>query len=123
MSQPRKSILLFWIKAIHSLIFLVLQTAILYFLYKGFRGESDQHAGKAAMVVGAECLIYAANGFRCPLTGVAENLGAERGSVTDIFLPSWLASNIDRICGPLFAVGLLLHVRNLGRRTAARSSD
>jgi len=39
-------------------------------------------------VVATESLIFAGNGFRCPLTRIAERLGAERGSVTDIYLPS-----------------------------------
>ena len=66
-------------------------------------------------VLGAECAIYAGNGFRCSLTAVAKDLGAERGSVTDIFLPKWLAANIARIYGPLFAAALVLHGRNLWR--------
>src|ERR1700682_1605222 len=31
---------------------------------------------------------WVASGFRCPLTSLAERLGAPRGSVTDIYLPS-----------------------------------
>ena len=101
------------IKAIHSLIFLVLQTSIFYLVYKGLRGETDRKSAVVTTVVGAECLIYAGNGFRCPLTGLAENLGAESGSVTDIFLPKWLAANVARIYTPLFALALFLHGRNL----------
>jgi hypothetical protein len=104
------------VKAIHSLIFLVLQTMILYSVYKGFRGETDRKAAAVTAVVGVECAIYAGNGFRCPLTAVAEDLGAESGSVTDIFLPKWLAANIARIYGPLFAVALFLHARNCSRQ-------
>lgn len=108
--------MLFLVKAVHSAIFLVLQSAIVYLLVKGVRGETDRRAGAAAALVGGECLVYAANGFRCPLTGLAEGLGAERGSVTDIFLPSWLASNVANIYGPAYALALLLHCRNLLRR-------
>ena len=50
------------------------------------------------------------------MTSLAEDLGAERGSVTDIFLPHWLASNIGNIYGPLLGLGLYLHVRNLRQR-------
>jgi hypothetical protein len=103
------------VKAVHSVAFFILQSAILYLLYKAIRGESDRHAGAAALLVGGECAIYAGNGFRCPLTGLAEELGAASGSVTDIFLPQWLARNIANIYGPTFAVALLLHARNLLR--------
>ena len=105
------------VKAIHSIAFLILQTAILYFLYKGVRRESDRHAAMAGVLVGGECAIYAGNGFRCPLTGVAEALGAASGQVTDIFLPKRLADNIANIYGPLFAVALAIHVRNVWKRS------
>jgi hypothetical protein len=109
------------VKAFHSLAFLILQTAILYLLYKAIRGESDRHAGMSAVLVGGECLVYAGNGFRCPLTGLAEDLGAEHGQVTDIFLPKWLANNIANIYAPLYAIALFLHARNLRRRRVVSS--
>jgi hypothetical protein len=106
------------VKVVHSAAFLILQSAILYLVYKGVRRQSDTKAAAAAVLVGAECAVYAGNGFRCPLTGLAEDLGAERGAVTDIFLPGWLARNIANIYAPLYAVALLLHARNLRRRRA-----
>jgi hypothetical protein len=110
------------VKAVHSVAFFVLQSAILYLLYKGIRGESDRKAGAAAALVGGECAVYAGNGFRCPLTGLAEDLGAKSGQVTDIFLPKWLADNIANIYFPLFVLALFLHVRNLRRRRGSESS-
>ncbi len=59
--------------------------------------------------------MFAANGFRCPLTELAERYGAERGSVTDIYLPRWFAQNIPAIHTPLLALMTYLHVRNLRR--------
>ena len=101
------------VKAVHSVAFFILQSAILYLAYRSVRGESDGKATAAAVLVGGECAIYAGNGFRCPLTGLAEDLGAEHGQVTDIFLPKWLADNIANIYAPLFAVALVIHGRNL----------
>ena len=106
------------VKTVHSVAFIILQTAILYLVYKGLRRESDSKAAAAAVLVGGECAIYAGNGFRCPLTGLAEDLGAESGQVTDIFLPDWLARNIANIYAPLYVVALILHGRNLRRRSA-----
>jgi hypothetical protein len=87
-------------------------------LYAGFARRSDRRAGIAAGVVAAESLIFAGNGFRCPLTQVAERLGAERGSVTDIYLPRWFARNLPAIHVPLIGLAVYLHARNLraGRR-------
>ena len=55
-----------------------------YVLYTGFTGHSGRRTAIAAGVVAAETLIFVANGFRCPLTQVAEKLGASHGSVTEI---------------------------------------
>jgi hypothetical protein len=85
-------------------------------LYAGFARRSDRRAGIAAAVVAGESLIFAGNGFRCPLTKVAERLGAERGSVTDIYLPRWVAHNIPAIHVPLMGLAGYLHARNLRAR-------
>jgi hypothetical protein len=53
-------------------------------------------------------VILAVSGWTCPLTILAERLGAPRGSVADIFLPSWLADRIFPICGTLYGVALAL---------------
>lgn len=105
--------LLFSIKAVHSGAFLLIQSCICYLLYSGVRRQSDRRAGAAAAIALAECAIYAGNRFRCPLTTLAEDLGAESGQVTDIFLPKWLARNTANIYVPVLVVGLGLHARNL----------
>ena len=85
---------------------------MIYVLFAGVARRSDRRAALAGAVVAGESLIFAANGLRCPLTDVAEQLGAERGSVTDIYLPRWLAHT--PACAPrtaLIAAGYL-HARN-----------
>ncbi len=47
---------------------------------------------------------------------MAESLGAEHGSVTDIYLPRWFAHNLPAIHVPLILLALYLHARNLRRR-------
>jgi hypothetical protein len=64
-------------------------------------------------VVSGETLVFVGNGFRCPLTEVAESLRVERGSVTDTYLPRWFAHNLPAIHVPLIALAVYLHVRNL----------
>lgn len=58
-------------------------------------------------------MIFLANGFRCPLAGIAERVGAERGSVTDIYLPYWFAHNLPAIHVPLILLAGCLHGLNL----------
>ena len=77
----------------------------------GATGRSDRRAAAAAAVVAAECLIFAADGFRCPLTRLAEDAGAPSGSVTDIYLPRWFARNLPAIHLPLLVLIVWLHRR------------
>jgi len=89
---------------------------MLYVLWAGFRKRSDGRVAVAASVVATETLIFAANGFRCPLTQIAERVGAARGSVTDIYLPRRLAHNLPAIHVPLILLAGYLHAQNLRRR-------
>jgi len=114
--------IVFAIKAFHSFTFFVIQSCILYLVYSGARRRSDRRAAAAALIALGEAAIYAGNGFRCPLTGLALRYGAASGSVTDIFLPRWLAANIARIYTPLLALGVALHLRNLRRARGAAAT-
>jgi hypothetical protein len=104
------------VKVIHTLVWFSIESCMAYLLYAGFVRRTDRRAAIAAAVVGGETLIYAANGFRCPLTDVAESLGAEDGSVTDIFLPPRLAHALPAIHVPLILLTVFLHRRNLRQR-------
>jgi hypothetical protein len=104
------------VKAVHTLAWFSIEACMAYVLYAGFARRSDRRAGIAAGVVAAETLVFAGNGFRCPLTQVAERLGAGRGSVTDIYLPRWFARNLPAIHVPLIALAAFLHARNLRTR-------
>ena len=63
-----------------------------------------------------------ANGARCPLTSLAESLGADDGSVTDIYLPGWLARILPMIHVPLVLAALWLHWRNLSGREISEAT-
>lgn len=101
------------IKTIHTLAWFSIESCMVYLLAAGFAKRSDRRAAVAAMVVGGESLIFVANGFRCPLTQLADGLGARSGSITDIYLPKWFAHNLPVIHVPLIALVLFLHGRNL----------
>jgi hypothetical protein len=101
------------IKAFHTLIWFSIEACMVYLLYAGFVKRSDRRAALAAEVVGGESLIFAANGFSCPLRQLAESLGAEHGSVTDLYLPKWLAHNLPAIHVPLLVLVAFLHRRDL----------
>jgi hypothetical protein len=104
------------LKVVHTLIWFSVEASMMYVLYKGLRGQSDRRAATAGAIVAGETAVFLANGARCPLTGLAESLGAESGSVTDLYLPKWLAHNLPAIHVPLVAAAVYLHVRNIRRR-------
>lgn len=83
-----------------------------YVLFAGFIRRSDRRTALAAGVVAGESVIFVANGCRCPLTQLAERFGAERGTVTDIYLPRWFARNLPAIHAPLIVLAAYLHMRN-----------
>jgi len=103
------------IKALHTAAWFSIETCMLYVIYSGLKGKSDRRAAVAAGVVTAETLVFAGNGFRCPLTDIAEELGAEKASVTDIYLPRWLARNLPAIHVPLILLAAFLHGSNIRR--------
>lgn len=104
--------LLVGVKAAHSLIYFSIEFCMGYLIYAGLKGREDRRTAIAAGVVAGESIIFLGNRCRCPLTGLAEVLGAASGSVTDIYLPEWLASNLVPIHIPLLALALCLHARN-----------
>jgi len=114
-------LLLTAIKTAHTMIWLSVELAMAYLLFTGLTRRSGRSVAAAGIVVAGESLVYLANGARCPLTQLAESVGTEHGSVTDIFLPSWLARNLPAIHVPLVALVAILHGRALLERRQERS--
>jgi len=98
---------IFHVKLVHTLIFWLLSACVLYVLFSGVADRITAWTWVAVGLVLLESVVLAAAGWTCPLTILAERLGAVRGSVTDIFLPKWFADRIFPICGTTFGVALL----------------
>ncbi len=110
------------IKAFHTLAWFSIELCMVYLLYAGIAKRSNRSVVVATVVVGGECLIFAANGFHCPLTRLAESSGAENGSVTDIYLPGWFAHYLPVIHVPPLVLAAILHGRNLYQRSSIHGS-
>lgn len=106
----------------HTLIWFSVEASMVFVLYKGLRGRSDRAAAIAGAVVAGESAVFLTNGARCPLTGLAERFGAESGSVTDLYLPKWLAHNLPAIHVPLVLLAVYVHTRNIRRLRASATS-
>ena len=100
------------IKVMHTIDWLAVELAFGYLLYAGLARRSGWPTRTAAGIVASEVAIFTANRLRCPLTELAEHLGADRGSVTDIYLPQRLARNLPVIHLPLIVLVAGLHARN-----------
>ena len=96
------------IKLVHTLIFWVLSLCVVYALFSGVANRITVWTWAAVGLLLIESVVLAASGWTCPLTILAERQGALRGSVTDIFLPKWLADRIFPICGTLFGIAVIL---------------
>ena len=99
---------LFLIKFIHSLIFWWQVACLAYLLYAGITRTFNIVVLIAIFSILLNGLLLLLNKGRCPFTTLAENQGAEKGSVTDIFLPDCIARNIFRVSMPLFCGEVIL---------------
>jgi hypothetical protein len=108
------------IRVAHSAIFLVELSAILWLVFSGILGRRDRTVAVAGGLVAVEAAVFVANDGVCPLTPLAESLGARRGSVSDIFLPDAVARTIPLWSSALVALGIALHVRGLVRGGGTR---
>ena len=103
------------IKGLHTVIFASVCGAILLFAWEGLRQRPGRRAAIVLGVALGETAIYVSNNQVCPLTPLAEELGAERGSVSDIFLPDWVARRIPLFAGGAVLLGLVLNGHALMR--------
>jgi hypothetical protein len=106
------------VKVIHTAAWFSIESCVAYLLYAGLSGRTDRRAAIAAGVVFGESALFAANRFRCPLTELAQSLGAESGSVTELYLPKWFAHNLPAIHVPLLVLVVFLHGRTVFRHRA-----
>jgi hypothetical protein len=107
------------IRAIHTILFTSIGAAIVLFVWDGVRGRPGRRTATALGIALAESAVYVSNNQVCPLTPLAEELGADRGSVVDIFLPDAAARRIPVVSTSALLLGIGLNARALLRRRQA----
>lgn len=105
--------LIYYIKLIHSLLFILIVVCTVYVFITAALDQISALTWWAFGVALAELLILMFNNWRCPLTELAEERGAEVGSVADLFLPKWLSDHLFTIFGIVFTVVSLLLIWQL----------
>ncbi len=99
------------IKAFHTAAFISISACLLVFAWDGLRGRPSRRTVVAAAVALAESAVYASNNQVCPLTPLVEEMGAESGTVTDIFLPGSISRRIPLFGSVALVIGLVLNSR------------
>ena len=99
------------VRCVHALLFLGLEAAILYTLFCGVTGRRGRLLVVAIGSVLVEGVVLACFGWRCPLSTLAERLGAKHGAVADLFLPQATMPYVFPVSGALFGIGCVLVAR------------
>ena len=110
------------VKAIHTVLFASIAGAIAWFVLDGVRQRPSRSGALALALAIGESGLYLSNNQVCPLTPLAEEVGAERGSVVDIFLPGWAARRIPVVAGSALLVGMALNALALARHVSRGAS-
>lgn len=104
------------IKGLHTALFFSIAAALILTLWDGLRGRPARRTAVAGGIVAAESLQV------CPFTPLAEELGADRGSVVDMFLPAAVARQIPLVAGSAAFLALVSNVASLWKRPGGRQS-
>lgn len=102
---------IFVTKLIHTLVFFFATSCIGYILYCGVNGITNRFLTACLVIVLSIGIVYAINGFECPLASLVHKL-AGRKDVADIFFPNWFANNIMLVSTIAYLLGVLLVGRN-----------
>jgi len=98
---------LFFIKLFHSVIAFFMLGCLLYILYAGITTIFNWFLWIAVVTIFIEGIAILLNGWRCPLTTLAEKWGAEKSSVADLFMPGIMARNLFNWSPFIFSAELI----------------
>jgi hypothetical protein len=104
------------IKAIHTVLFCSIAAALALAVWDGLRARPTRRTALAGGIVLAETAVYVSNNQVCPLTPLAEEFGAARGSVVDMFVPAAVARRVPVVAGTAAVLALALNARAFARR-------
>lgn len=99
---------LWWIKFLHTAVWVFFVAAILVVLYSGISNRITVYTGFASGLVVLEGLVLAAFKRHCPLTLIARKYSHLTKANFDIFLPEWLARHNHLIFTALYILGIAL---------------
>lgn len=96
------------VRAIHTVIYVVMASASFVMLYAGVTGAHGRWLWLAAGLMTVEIVVFIGSGLRCPLTAIAVKNGATREGVSDTFLPERMTRHTLQFFGPLILLAMAL---------------
>ncbi|MCP9753143.1 hypothetical protein [Ferruginibacter sp. HRS2-29] len=99
---------LFLLKMLHSIVWLIFVSAILYVCWCGISNHINLLTWIAIAAVSGEGLVLLVFKGYCPITLSARKYSDAKADNFDIFLPEWLAKYNKVIFTCLFVIGLAI---------------
>jgi hypothetical protein len=106
---------LVFIKSIHTAIFVVMNVCLAILILEVITDRISYLSWIAIAALLTESVVLVANGWRCPISIYAQNIGVTDGHESDIFLPLWFTDRIPVVYGSILAITLLFFVVRLLR--------
>ena len=101
-----------FIKTIHTIIWIIMTTAIFYIGYSVFTMEFRTLFYVSLAMVVLEIFIILLNSWRCPLTNIAKRYTIEDAPNFDIYLPKTVARYNKEIFSVILLIILFTYVYN-----------
>ena len=102
------------IKALHTVAWAFFVACILAIPVFAWR-EDFRYAVIFIGIVFGETLILIFNGWRCPLTAIAERYTTDRRDNFDIYLPEWVARHNKTLFGALYLASIVFTLAQWAR--------
>lgn len=103
------------IKSIHTAIFVVMNVCLAILIFEVITDRISYLSWISIAALLTESVVLVANGWRCPISIYAQNIGVTDGHESDIFLPLWFTDRIPVVYGSVLAVTLVFFVIRLLR--------
>ncbi len=98
------------VRAVHTLIYIVMSAACFAVLYAGLTGARGPWLWVALTLVVLETIVFVGCGMKCPLTAVAVRYGARIDGPYDTYFPERCTRHTLTVFGPLILAGLALNL-------------
>jgi NhaP-type Na+/H+ or K+/H+ antiporter len=104
---------LFWIKTLHTGIWLFFNVVIFYLLYAVISNKIDKWVWICLGLIVMEGLILLVFKAVCPVTLIARKYSDSQAHNFDIFLPEWLAKHNKTIYTSIVALSVIVLIYQL----------